>query len=643
MDTNTWGINIRKAVLLVVSIMLTGELLVAGTCASPTALTVNASCSTTTVDNNATISAPASCSGTISKEEWYSFSGTAGTSYSVGFTNSGNSNPAIAIYTGTCGSQTLVACANNAGSGAGSSESVSFTASSTATYYVVIFNYGTGGAAGNMGGSIFVSSTANVIYQSTGTSTSTVCNAKFYDKNGPCYAQNTSGVTTQTICPSTAGQCVSVTFNSFNLLNGYDYLLVFDGNSATVNQFSGSPYTGTTAPGPFTATTSNTSGCLTFQYSTIGGNWSNGWDATVSCATCATAPSATTHDCGAATQVCNDASFTNNSNSSGSFQDLNLSNDGCLGVEHQSSWYSITVTATGTIALNITPSVATDYDFAIWGPLTSLSCPPTGSPIRCSYYAGNGNTGLGNGETTGTSEGSGGGGTVNGYVTAINGIAGESYLLLVDNYSGSTQPFTLDWTLTSGASLGCTPLPVELLNFSGKNLGNQNLLEWSTSSETNNNFFTLEHSYDASNFVEIAQVQGSGTTSIQHNYQAFDQHPYNGITYYRLGQTDFNGTKKYFGIISVENSAEMASMDNLHPNPTNDQVGFDFYAAQDGTLNIQLFDYTGKLVKDTQREIHAGKNSLELLLTELPVGMYSMKLNYDKTGYNEVRRLIKNQ
>ena len=103
---------------------------------------------------------------------------------------------------------------------------------------------------------------------------------------------------------------------------------------------------------------------------------------------------------------------------------------------------------------------------------------------------------------------------------------------------------------------GCTPtalLPIELLNFSGKPIGATNLLEWVTSTEINNNFFTIERAKDAIHFNPIGTIDGAGNSNIQLHYNFVDDSPTSGINYYRLKQTDFNGDYTHSSIIAINN------------------------------------------------------------------------------------------
>lgn len=250
-------------------------------------------------------------------------------------------------------------------------------------------------------------------------------------------------------------------------------------------------------------------------------------------------------NCSSYTQICNDASFNGNSNGYGT-QELNASNKGCLSTEHQSSWYVFQVSSSGTLALSITTSV--DYDFAIWGP--NVTCGSLGTPIRCSWAAGGGNTGLGNGATD-NSEWAGG----DRWVSALPVIAGETYIMLIDNYTANSTPFTLDWTMSGGASLNCTPLPIGLISFNGTSKGDYNEINWSTSSEVNNDYFIIKKSVDGINWNKMTEVKGAGNSSNIINYKYLDYYFKNDeYNYYRLSQIDFSGEEKIFNIIVIDNN-----------------------------------------------------------------------------------------
>ena len=265
---------------------------------------------------------------------------------------------------------------------------------------------------------------------------------------------------------------------------------------------------------------------------------------------CATAssppPISGNQDCSNATLICSNSSFTGNSNGLG-VQELTAGNSGCLGIEHQSSWYTFTIQTSGTLQMLINPSGADDYDFAIWGP--NSNCPPTSTPIRCSYAAGTGNTGM-NATALDLTEGVFG----NGFVAQLNVIAGQTYILLIDNFSSSTNPFNLNWGGT--ATLDCTPLPIELIDWSGYNKNGVNNLTWATASEINNDYFLIERSIDGINWDRIGTMEGAGNSNTGIVYDFDDTEFQDSLNYYRLSQVDFDGQKEQFHIISIDNRKE---------------------------------------------------------------------------------------
>jgi hypothetical protein len=167
-------------------------------------------------------------------------------------------------------------------------------------------------------------------------------------------------------------------------------------------------------------------------------------------------------DCSSAIQLCSDSQV-NGASSGDGIADLTISTSGCLGYspENQSNWFYSQVSTTGVFSFSITPANGTDdYDFAVWRfSGTPATCPPQAQPDRCSFAAVGGNTGLGN-NATDASEDTGG----DRWVSTLNVNAGDYILILVNNYSATYSPFTMDFTGNSG--LNCNPVNLQC-NISG--------------------------------------------------------------------------------------------------------------------------------------------------------------------------------
>lgn len=94
-------------------------------------------------------------------------------------------------------------------------------------------------------------------------------------------------------------------------------------------------------------------------------------------------------------------------------------------------------------------------------------------------------------------------------------------------------------------------LPVELLSFSTECTNHKLIVKWSTASETNSDFFTVEKSQDGINFIPTEVVQAAGNSSTIRHYSFVDAEPFQGTSYYRLKETDFDGTTQVLSSVFV--------------------------------------------------------------------------------------------
>ncbi len=112
--------------------------------------------------------------------------------------------------------------------------------------------------------------------------TISTCSGNFYDSGGTGNYGNNQNFT-YTICPSTSGSKISVSFSSLSLENNFDFLYIYDGNSTAAPLIG--TYTNTNNPGTINASANNTSGCLTFRFTSDGSVVSTGWVGIISCIT----------------------------------------------------------------------------------------------------------------------------------------------------------------------------------------------------------------------------------------------------------------------------------------------------------------------------------------------------------------------
>lgn len=160
-------------------------------------------------------------------------------------------------------------------------------------------------------------------------------------------------------------------------------------------------------------------------------------------------------DCLYRTPVCMDTTFEASALSTGTVADLVPFNQGCLASgERAGVWAEFWIAESGELGFTVSPATTADFDFALWGPYGEVVCPLSGPPVRCSYSAVAGTTGL-LGSALDASEGAGG----DSFVDTLHVTAGQRYVLYIDNFSSNGSAFDLTFQLTGGAALACTPVP----------------------------------------------------------------------------------------------------------------------------------------------------------------------------------------
>jgi hypothetical protein len=204
---------------------------------------------------------------------------------------------------------------------------------------------------------------------------------------------------------------------------------------------------------------------------------------------------------------------------------------------------------------------------------------------------------------------------------------------LVGSVTSTSAPtaFTSFSTFTLGSKLtGWNGLPIELLSFTAEADGNNVDLKWSTATETKNHFFTIEKSRDAISFVPFQQVDSkalNGNSTSPLNYKTVDTNPFDGMNYYRLKQTDYNGNYKYFNIVSVSVKHKGNVVFNLYPNPNDakNSTTLEISGMEDNSsVSISMFDLLGKEVfSKTHTTSGTGSNLISINpINKLSAGVY---------------------
>ena len=185
-------------------------------------------------------------------------------------------------------------------------------------------------------------------------------------------------------------------------------------------------------------------------------------------------------------------------------------------------------------------------------------------------------------------------------------------------------------------------LPIELSYFQTKIQGREVRIDWRTLIEINNDFFTIERSLDGKTFETLATVSGAGNSLVELDYMYIDMAPARGLNYYRLKQTDYDGTFSYSEVKSV--NFDKDSKDAIaYPNPFNESISLQFPSSEEnfsGNLRtIEVFDIYGKLAM--RINLPMDENRITIDFSKLHSGTYFLHTLDGNQLVTNIQRIVK--
>jgi len=175
-------------------------------------------------------------------------------------------------------------------------------------------------------------------------------------------------------------------------------------------------------------------------------------------------------------------------------------------------------------------------------------------------------------------------------------------------------------------------LPIELFHFDVQCATDKHSvnIHWTTASETNNDYFTIERSEDGANFVAIGTVKGAGNSTRSIDYQFTDYEPAGSVNYYRLKQTDFDGRNKTFGIAAKNCSTDdQTNVElSLQENPISESsVIYNLNYNHDGLVTMHLYNSLGMEIDQNTFYHRSGSNIYYRELPAIAPGVYMLSIS----------------
>lgn len=179
-----------------------------------------------------------------------------------------------------------------------------------------------------------------------------------------------------------------------------------------------------------------------------------------------------------------------------------------------------------------------------------------------------------------------------------------------------------------------SPLPVELTQFDAVANGDAVDITWTTASEKDNAFFTVEKSRDGLAFETLATHEGAGNSTSLTNYHEKDLEPFNGISYYRLKQNDYNGRYSYSAIVAVDRSQQANAEILVFPNPSNGNIHLSLKGFEKQAIELTVTDAMGRLCISRHMTVQEAEESIELYSEEqLAPGSYVLAISTKDAVY----------
>jgi len=194
--------------------------------------------------------------------------------------------------------------------------------------------------------------------------------------------------------------------------------------------------------------------------------------------------------------------------------------------------------------------------------------------------------------------------------STTNYTVSDEYGCVVDQFSVTTS----------------NTLPVALLSYNVSLHAKKVTVSWSTSTESNNDYFTIERSANGVDFTAIGTVDGAGNSNETKSYAYVDQSPLMGTSFYRLSQTNFDAQKQYLGVKRVDNTS-LSSFDVKVLSGYKGRLVLQINTEERGKYSVKVFDLSGRKWIEDHVNLVAGINHKEFSLN---TGVYIWEVRNEK-------------
>ena len=223
-----------------------------------------------------------------------------------------------------------------------------------------------------------------------------------------------------------------------------------------------------------------------------------------------------------------------------------------------------------------------------------------------------------------------------GYATPEDGTTLPQNSLSSDG--GLTSYDYLSPDLNTPLPLGSGTLPVLFTRLGASCNSNGATVSWSTTSESNTNYFELQRSINGNDWTSVNVIKAAGNSSTGHTYQLPDFN--GGASLYRIKEVDMDGQPIYTSIIRT--NCEVKAVDMvIYPVPARDLLNVVIRSVKSLKTQLFIIDGVGKVVRKIDATLLNGSNTFQFNLNGLASGEYLIRSNAPGVELNKTFNIVR--
>ena len=171
-------------------------------------------------------------------------------------------------------------------------------------------------------------------------------------------------------------------------------------------------------------------------------------------------------------------------------------------------------------------------------------------------------------------------------------------------------------------------LPFTSIKFTGERVGNGNQLKWTVTNEIDVKLYELQRSTNGINFNAIVNIGSKAsitTSNAKLDYSFIDNNSIANDGYYRVKQIAKDGSISFSNVILLKGLKVTGFVvGNIYPNPAKDVLNVVIASALAKNVAVIITGIDGKQIIKTNRAVGQGDNNLQIQLTKLSAGSYTI-------------------